>query len=70
MKANRKSKLFADHIPLVTPVNFASRTQNSLSTAIDNICIDSTSPTVNGLPGHDAQLFTVNNTTTKVNSIP
>jgi exonuclease III len=46
-------------------INFATRTQNSSSTAIDNIFIDSTrlsssctSPIVNGLSGHDAQFLT------------
>jgi hypothetical protein len=49
-------------------VNFATRIQNSSSTAIDNIFIDSTrlsssctSPLVNSLSGHDTQFLTVNN---------
>jgi hypothetical protein len=62
---------------LLRTVNFATRIQNSSSIAMDNIFIDSTrlnssctSPTVNGLSDHDAQLHTVNNITTKVNLIP
>jgi hypothetical protein len=44
-------------------VNFATRAQNESSTAIDNIFVDnsrlqssSTSPLINGLSDHDAQL--------------
>jgi hypothetical protein len=46
-------------------VNFATRVQNSLSTAIDNIFLDSarlssscTSPIVSGLSDPDAQILT------------
>jgi hypothetical protein len=49
-------------------VNFATRIQNYLSTAVDNIFVDNvklsssfTSPIINGLSGHDAQLLTINN---------
>jgi hypothetical protein len=49
-------------------VNFAPGVQNSSSTVIDNIFIDSarlspscTSPTVTGISDHDAQFLTVNN---------
>jgi hypothetical protein len=58
-------------------VNFATRIQNTWCTVIDNIFIDSarlssscTSPIVNGLSDHNAQLLTVNNITTKVNVMP
>jgi hypothetical protein len=44
-------------------VNFATRTQNESSTAIDNIFVDNsrlqsstTFPLINGLSDHDAQL--------------
>jgi hypothetical protein len=57
-------------------MNFATRIQNSWSTAIDNTFIDNarlssscTSPVVNGLSEHDAQLLTISNITTKVNVI-
>jgi hypothetical protein len=56
-------------------VNFATRVQNSSSAAIENIFIDSTrltssctSPIVNGLSDHDAQIPTVNNIILEVNS--
>ena len=49
-------------------VNFATRMQNGLSTAIDNIFVDNsrlgstiTLPLINGLSDHDAQLLTINN---------
>jgi hypothetical protein len=58
-------------------VNFVTRIQNSSSTAIDNIFIDSArlsssciSPIVNGLSDHDAQLLMVNNIIAEVNSTP
>jgi hypothetical protein len=58
-------------------MNFATRVQNSSSTAIDNIFIDSarlssscTSPLVNGLSDHDAQFLTENNIIFEVNSTP
>jgi hypothetical protein len=58
-------------------VNFATIIQNSSSTAIDNIFIDSarlsyscTSPIVNGFSDHNAQFLTVNNIATNINSIP
>jgi len=48
-------------------VDFATRTQNKSSTAIDNIFVDSSrlgstiiSPLINGLSDHDAQLPTIN----------
>jgi hypothetical protein len=58
-------------------VNFATRTQNESSTATDNIFVansrlqsPSTSPLINGLSDHDAQLLTVNNIYTTTNKIP
>jgi hypothetical protein len=58
-------------------VNFATRTQNESSTAIDNIFVDksrlwssSASPLINGLSDHDAQLLTINNIYTTTNKIP
>jgi hypothetical protein len=57
-------------------MNFATRIQNSSSTAIDNMFIDSarlssscTSALVNGPSDHDDQFLAVNNITTKVNLI-
>jgi exonuclease III len=56
---------------LTHTVIFATRIQNNSSTAIDNIFVDSirlnsssTSPIINGLTDHDAQLLTVNNIVT------
>jgi hypothetical protein len=53
-------------------VDFSTRIQNSSSTPIDNMFIDSTwlsssctSPIVKALSDHDAQLLTENNITTK-----
>jgi hypothetical protein len=58
-------------------INFATRVQNSSSTAIDNIFIDSTrlsssctSPIVNGLSDHDAKFLTISNIATEVNLTP
>jgi hypothetical protein len=58
-------------------VNYVTRIQNSSSTAMENIFVDSTrlsssctSPIVNGLSVHDAQFLAVNTSTTKVNLIP
>jgi exonuclease III len=58
-------------------VSFATRVQNSSSTAIDNIFIDNarlsssyTSPIVNGLSDHDAQFLTMTNIDTEVNRAP
>jgi hypothetical protein len=55
-------------------VNFATRIQNSSSTAIDTIYIDNSklsssfiSPIANGLSDHGAQFLTVNNIIRKVN---
>lgn len=49
-------------------VHFETRTQNKSSTAIDNIFVDDsrlessfTSPLINGLSDHDAQLLTIHN---------
>jgi hypothetical protein len=54
-------------------VNFATRIQNCLSTAIDDIFRDSARlgsswipPTANSLSDHNAQFLTANNITTKV----
>jgi hypothetical protein len=58
-------------------VNFATRVQNSSSTAIDNIFIDSarlssssTSPIVSGLSDHNAQFLTISNIAEEVNLAP
>jgi hypothetical protein len=58
-------------------VNFATRVQNSSSTAIDNIFIDSarlssscTSPKIHSLSDHDVQFLTVNNITSEVDLTP
>jgi hypothetical protein len=58
-------------------VNFAPRTQNDSSTAIDNIFVDitrlsspSTYPIINGLSAHDAQILTVNNIVPASNTEP
>jgi hypothetical protein len=48
-------------------VNFATRVQNSLSTAIDSSC---TSPIVNSFSDHDSQFLKVNNIILEVNSRP
>jgi hypothetical protein len=57
--------------------NFATRLQNSSSTAIDNTFIDNErssssypSPTVNGLSHHDAQFLTISNIATEVDLAP
>jgi hypothetical protein len=54
---------------LTHTVNFATRIQNDLSAAIDNIFVDnirfiscSTTPIINGLSDHDAQYLMINNT--------
>jgi hypothetical protein len=61
---------------LIHIVNFATRTQNDSSTAIDNIFVDitrfcssSTSPIINGLSDHDAQYLLMNNTAVVDNCI-
>jgi hypothetical protein len=58
-------------------VNFATRIQNSSSTAVDIIFTDSarlssscTSPIVNGLSDHDAQFLTLSNIATEANLTP
>jgi hypothetical protein len=62
---------------LTHTVNFATRIQNNSSTAIDNIFVDnirlnssSTSPIINDLSDHDAQLLTINNVVAAVNLMP
>jgi hypothetical protein len=62
---------------LLHTVNFATSVQNSSSTAIDNISIDSarlsssyTSPIVNGLSDHDTQFLTISNIAEEVNLAP
>jgi hypothetical protein len=76
MKITRKKQVNSLY-NLSHTVNLATRVQNSLSIAIDNIFIDSTrltssctSPVVNSLSDHDSELLTINNITTKVNVIP
>jgi hypothetical protein len=72
----KNSKLFIKDIHFIT-LNFAAGIQNSSSTAIDDIFIDSarlssscTSPIVSSPSDHNAHFLTVNNITTKVNLIP
>jgi hypothetical protein len=70
IESNRKKQLASllTMYNLLHTVNFATRTQNESSTVIDNIFVDnsrlqssSTSPLINGLSAHDAQLLTINN---------
>jgi hypothetical protein len=78
MKAAKKKKnTLLRTYNLSHTVNFATRTQNSLSRAIDNIFIEiarlgssCTSPIVNSLSDHDAQFLTIDNNATKENLIP
>ena len=58
-------------------VNFATRIQNKLSTAIDSVFEDnsrtnlsSASPITNGLSDHDAQILTIKNTYATTNKLP
>jgi hypothetical protein len=58
-------------------VNFPTRVQNSSSTAIDNIFIDSarlnlsyTAPIINGLSVHDAQFLLISDINTGINLVP
>jgi hypothetical protein len=58
---------------LIHTVNFATRIQNDLRIATDNIFVDSirfssssTSPIINGLSDHDAQYLMINNTAAAV----
>jgi hypothetical protein len=58
-------------------VNFQRRVQNSASTAVDIIFIDSarlnssyTAPIINGLSDHDAQFLTIIDVNTKLNLAP
>jgi hypothetical protein len=58
-------------------VNFATRIQNNLSTAIDNIFVDnsrvnlsSVSPIINGLPDHEAQILRIKNILGTINKFP
>jgi hypothetical protein len=58
-------------------VNFPTRVQNSSSTAIDNIFINTarlsssyTSPTVNGLSDHDTQFLTISDIASEVKLVP
>jgi hypothetical protein len=78
-ECNQKTtnKLIIRNIQFDHTVNFATRIQNNSSTAIDNIFVDSirwnsssTSPIINGLSDHDAQLLTINNIVAEVNLIP
>jgi hypothetical protein len=58
-------------------VNFPTRFQNSSSTAIDNLFIDSTrlnssytAPIIKGLSDHDAQFLTISDINTEINLAP
>jgi hypothetical protein len=58
-------------------VNFPTGVQNSSSTAIDNIFIDSarlnssyTAPIINGLSNHDAQFIMISDINTGINLAP
>jgi hypothetical protein len=58
-------------------VNFATRIQHNLSTAIDNIFVDdsainlsSLSPIVNGLSKHNAQILKIKNIYATINKFP
>jgi exonuclease III len=70
LESNRKKHLSSllTTYNLSHSVDFATRMQNKSSTAIDNIFVDNnrlgltkTSPLINGLSDHDAQLLTINN---------
>jgi hypothetical protein len=76
MKATRKTNSLLKTHNLSHTVNFATRIQNCLSTAIDDIFRDSAKlssscipPIANSLSDHNAQFLTVNIITTKVHSI-
>jgi hypothetical protein len=72
IESNLKKKQLASLLTtynLSHTVNFATRIQNESSTATEYIFVDksrlqssSTSPLINGLSDHDAQLLTTNNT--------
>jgi hypothetical protein len=61
---------------LLHTLDFATRIQNKSSTAIDTVLVDNsrlrspiTSPLINGLSDHDAQLLTITNIYAATNKV-